>query len=503
MFTTSYKNFVENYGLDEDLLFADARAVVDNEGSKVKYVPVYNVDGSGANRYVDVDSRTFCISLTNISTVNALSDIYMAGYAIWVDEEYNEYYTITTYDMTDGDKAVNLYEITLGLTKTGIINSENTDDVCFWQTLKAGALKTNEFNTANDATAKGYVLPEDGYFEYLDVDWHAYTGASTLTGWGFNPTGVDTQASGVVWSVLKYTDDEYVLVIRNKDKSAYTELSIPQYSAGRATAHYNQYDYFAPYDYRYGNTKYVAAGTSLTTYNPALTQDDYNKIKTLVVDHGITGTGANGFAGLTSVETIIYPNGLSGKGEYKFTGSTSVRNVIWCHTDNAGNPVTHLSEFKAISDAGQPLFDLRGMTTLDYSVMLRGCSSVENVVLPNVFYTTGRAEYVIAFFFYPLQGNFSYPLPLLFSSSFQERRKWGKEMEKRKDFLKGKEKERTFFFFFFLLLLLKKEGRMQEIQGFSSSPERREGEGNFFSSSSDREEKRKRKKTLFEKKQGL
>ena len=394
VFATSYKNFIEIYNGNEDILFAYAKTIEDNTGSAVKYVPVYNLDcetgeNTGANRYVDYATRTFCISLTNISSANALADIFMAGYAIWQDENGNEYYTITTYDMADGEKAVNLYEITLGLTKNGIINSENTEDVCFWQTLKVGALKTNEFSEIPETTATGYALSADGYFEYLDVDWHAYTGATT-TGYSFNPTGVDTQASGVVWSVLKYTDDEYVLIIRNKDRSTYTELSIPQYAPGDT-----QYRFYAPYDYRYGSNEKILANTSLTAYNPALTQNDYNKIKTMVVDHGITGTAAYGFAGLTSVETIVYPNGLSGRYDYKFIGSTSVKNVIWCHTDSEGNPVNHVSEFKSlisVDDNGnvtkQPLFDLRGMKQIAYTALLQKCSSVENVVLPTAMFAS-------------------------------------------------------------------------------------------------------------------
>ncbi|MBO5279623.1 MAG: leucine-rich repeat protein, partial [Clostridia bacterium] len=105
---SSYNRFVNEFNSDEDALFAQARK---NTNSVVKYIPVYNADGSGANRYVDYESRTFCISLTHISSANALSDIYMAGYAIWVDANGNESYTLTSYNMADGEKAVNLYEI--------------------------------------------------------------------------------------------------------------------------------------------------------------------------------------------------------------------------------------------------------------------------------------------------------------------------------------------------------------------------------------------------------
>ena len=369
---TSYNRFINTYESDEDVLFATARQVANNDGSAVKYIPVYNADGTGANRYVDYDTRTFCIALTNIESANALSDIYMAGYSIWVDANGNESYTITTYNMSDGQKAVNLYEITLGLTKTGVINSENTDDVCFWQTLKAGALTTNVFNTDNDSTAKGYTLPENGYYTYLDVDYHAYIGATKTDGYAFNPTGVDTQASGVVWSVLKYTDDEYVLILRNKDKSTYTELAIPQHAVSGT-----KYILYAPYDYRYGKANKVGDAT-LTTYNPALSQSDYNKIKTFVVDYGITGANASSLSGLSKVETIIYPNGLTclEGSDYLLAGGSGVKNVIWCHTDESGNPVAHLSEFKGLNS----LFDLRGIGKLNLDSLLRGCSSVENVI---------------------------------------------------------------------------------------------------------------------------
>ena len=55
-------------------LFPEARK---NTDSALKYIPVYNADGTGVNRYVDYTTRTFCISLTNIPSVNALSDVYM------------------------------------------------------------------------------------------------------------------------------------------------------------------------------------------------------------------------------------------------------------------------------------------------------------------------------------------------------------------------------------------------------------------------------------------
>ncbi len=364
----SYENFMTTYGGDEQALFEAARK--DPDGA-VKYIPVYNADGTGVNRYVDYETKTFCVALTNVPSANALSDIYTAGYVIWLDGEKNLGYTLTTYAMPDGEKAVNLYEITLGLTKSGLINSENTDDACFWQVLKNGALKTNSFNTENDANVvPAYSKTDDGYFTYCDIDWYAYTGNSQTSWWsGTKASGVAESASGLVWSVLKYSDDEYVLIYRNKDKSIYQDLLVPIHSNNMAATA------VAPYDYRYG--KGSEAGV-ITTYNPALSQTEYNKIKTVVIDHGVAGTNEGGFAMLNKVETIVYPSSFSVKNQ-AFYQNTVLKNIIWCHTDKNGSPVKHMSEFSGIDS----LIDLRGFTTMGYNDAFNGAKAIVNVVFGN------------------------------------------------------------------------------------------------------------------------
>ncbi len=361
---SSYKKLIEDFGGDEDALFAAAREVTDNTQSAIKYIPVYNADGTGANRYVDIDKKQFCISLTSIAPENALSDIYLAGYVIWADSEGNLGYTLTTYDMADGEKAVNLYEITLGLTKNGLINSENTEDVCFWQILKNGALKTDSFNTANDSyVTKGYTL-DNGYFTYCDIDWYAYEGNSTTSWWSSTkPTGVADSASGLVWSVLKYSDSEYVMIYRNKNKSTYQDLQIPMHSVTALA--------YAPYDYRYG----ANVGTTLKTYNPALTQTDFNKILTVVIDHGVAGMNHGGLSAIDKVTTIVYPSSFSAKNQ-AFINTKNLKNVIWCHTDSNGNPVAHMSEFSGITS----LVDLRGFTAIGFTETFNADWPIENVV---------------------------------------------------------------------------------------------------------------------------
>ena len=274
----------------------------------------------------------------------------------------------------------------VGLTKTGVINSENTDDVCFWQTLKVGALRTKSFSTSYDAdTEKAYTLPADGYYTYLDVDWHAFTGQTSLDGYAFNPTGVSTEASGVVWSILKYTDDEYVLVLRNKDKGTYTELAIPQYTTSA------KYNLFAPFHYKYGDDAKIGSA-KLVNYNPAINKSDFEKIKVAVVDHGITTAAASAFSGLAPAHTIVYPNGFTlGKDQnYLFRGCTALKDVIWCHTDEDGKPIEHLSEFDGLTS----LVDLRGVKAINLTSVVNSCPAVENILFPS----TSSQSYVESIF---------------------------------------------------------------------------------------------------------
>ena len=362
----AYSRLMDEFGGDENALFNEA---IKGERRDIKYVPVYNADGTGANRYTNYEKREFCVSLTNIASANSLTDVYTAGYVIWKDAEGNLGYTLSTYFMPDGEKAVNLYEITLGLTKNGLLNSEFVDDICFWQVLKNGALKTNSFNIANDSLVTREYTLDSGYFTYCDVDWHAYTSASgkNLSWWSSNkPTGVSSNASGITWSVLKYTDNEYVMIYRNKNMSG--SISIPSYSVNTK--------YYAPYDYRFGAE---ISGITLAAYNPVLTQTDYEKIKTVVVDSGINGANSGCLGGLAKVKTIVYPSEFS-VAQQAFIANTNLENVIWCHSDETGNPVKHLSEFSGL----ESLVDLRGLTSVGFSDTFNGDQYIANIVFNEI-----------------------------------------------------------------------------------------------------------------------
>ena len=53
-----------------------------------------------------------------------------------------------------------------------------------------------------------------------------------------------------------------------------------------------------------------------------------------------------------------------------------LKNVIWCHTDENGDPVEHLSEFDGLTS----LIDLRGFTTFGFQDSFANVWNAENIV---------------------------------------------------------------------------------------------------------------------------
>ncbi len=353
VFASSYDNFINTYNGDENALFEAARLVTDNEGSKIKFVPVYKEDGTGVNRYVDYDSRTFCVALTGIPAENSLSDIYMAGYAVWRDGQGRETVNIVTYEMPDAMKAVNLYEITLGLAKKGIINSKNTDKACFLDTLKAGALTTKDFTAHTNSAINAYndFLNEDGTFTYWNVDYRKYTGA-TASGWGYDARGIEeTATTGVQWSIVQ--DGEGYIVILSKDSEQEGGNYILP-TTGRSSSK----QYYAPFHYQYGDTVKVHAdaASGMKVYSPAISKTLYEKITTVIVDDGIVAFDEDALCGNKYITTFVFPESLVSIGQYAISSNDALKDIIWTGDPDAKEKygVEHL-------------YDLRGVTTRVHS----------------------------------------------------------------------------------------------------------------------------------------
>ncbi|MEE0970103.1 MAG: leucine-rich repeat protein [Clostridia bacterium] len=143
------------YGTDANA--AEGLAVLDtgtpNEGGKAtRFVPANDNlgkvaiywDGGVRNNYLSYKNGIlqFCVALTNIPVAQADTDFRMAAYSIWVDDN-GEY----IYEYCDvSSRALSIYDVTLGLTKYGTINS---DSVTAGSTIHSAILDTGKVTTGN------------------------------------------------------------------------------------------------------------------------------------------------------------------------------------------------------------------------------------------------------------------------------------------------------------------------------------------------------------------
>ncbi len=107
--------------------FGSAEGVFANlMADNVIRVPIYALDGSGVNRYVDVRTKTFCVTITHIPDFNYKSDIYMMSYVL-MEKDGVEYRMFCEYEYEkDGEKkrTISIFDTAWGLYRQGLISEE-------------------------------------------------------------------------------------------------------------------------------------------------------------------------------------------------------------------------------------------------------------------------------------------------------------------------------------------------------------------------------------------
>ncbi len=381
----------EKYGVDNNTL-------LNSNDSKIKKIAVEKADGTGENRYVNYEKRQFCIALTGIPKDNSMDDIYFVGYSIWKYDDGTEMALFTNYMAQDEEPYANLYEVTLGLFKNGLLNTETVENAggdvnaIIWSPLEKGAVTvaSSDFGTGtpkNSSTSTTYTLNvsatynSDGSFTYLNLPLHALTGA-TSNNYNFNPSGYEETAStNVLWSL--YQDgDNYVAVYR-RDPAAASDATafLPtQTIQGNNGVH--------PFRENYGSLKTKNVSGDVTIYSPVLSSAKAQKVKTLVIDYGVNSTESrssterNGFAALANAkytETIVYPNDfkVNTASESLFRNNTALKNVIWANKPaDTESQKYHMGD---VTGALSCLADLRGMGVINPNALFMD-SGVENVV---------------------------------------------------------------------------------------------------------------------------
>ncbi|MBQ2377665.1 MAG: hypothetical protein II297_04610, partial [Clostridia bacterium] len=149
-----------------ETLFAQA------DGKKIQRIVIFADDGTGLNKYVDVDAKQYCIAVRDFAGANTLKDIYVTGYAMWSNGT-ETVITFSDYITKAGKNTISLYTLTLEMFKAGVINSQMADEICVWDVLKNGAFAVTEADVKAPSAlltlTQGFEYDADGKFTYLDL----------------------------------------------------------------------------------------------------------------------------------------------------------------------------------------------------------------------------------------------------------------------------------------------------------------------------------------------
>ncbi len=330
-------------------------------GKSIQRITIFAEDGTGLNKYVDVDTKQFCISVRDFEGENTLKDIYVAGYAIWT-KGTETVVTISEYTTKTGKNTISLYTLTLEMFKAGVINSQIVpESVCMWDVLANGAVTLYDFKSIDGAVLQ-YNIGEAGY-TYIDIPVRKLTlvGPNSWTVRGANVEDVPT--TGLVWTLL-YDGDNYVAVYR-RDTNAAPEGVTYDYTLPTLN------DKYAPFAFDAAYYQYVSAEdvTNKNLYTPVLTDGDAAKVKTLVIDAGVEKISTKALVS-SSVKTVVYPDGIK-VGKALFSGS-GVMNFVRATADKS-----YLDAY-----AVDTLIDLSGVVGFDLNDSFNGATGAENVLLP-------------------------------------------------------------------------------------------------------------------------
>ena len=358
---------------DAETLFGRAN------GKSIQRLVIFAEDGTGLNKYVDVDAKQYCIAVRDFAGANTLKDIYVTGYAMWSNGT-DTVITFSDYITKTGKNTISIYTLTLEMYKAGVVNAQLADEVCVWDVLKNGAFSVTEADVKAPSNlltlTQGFEYDADGKFTYLDLPlraWEMYKKNGSVQ---WNSVGVQVEATattGVLWSVLVDGDD--LVVVYRADPAAETS-KLPKLSDSYgASAPYSTY-YFTPKSSTSITEDPTANGllTTATLYSPIFTAANAKKIKSLVIDYGVDEFGDQSLDDSkksNAIGTIVYPEGMTSN-KYLLAGCHALENFIYATVNKS-----YLDAYEVDS-----LVDLTGLAKVtDYGIT-QSAASIKNLLLP-------------------------------------------------------------------------------------------------------------------------
>ncbi|MBQ8208290.1 MAG: leucine-rich repeat protein [Clostridia bacterium] len=291
----------------------------------------------------------YCLAVTNY-TKNHSDNVYFCAYSIY--EDPNGKIIVTTKDYgIDGYNAVNLYQTTLDMYINGAINSSNTHDTAVWNTLLTGAVTLTESDYRADQVYKldadGNATTEyySGDFEFKEIPlWMKKSVNNDIKLTLLNNPNNTADTSDDTWVAVYRGSGS---LISNYDNRTYSQLSACE-----------------------GDVIGNISASGLAASSPRLLPESTNKIRTVIMDDGITGFGDYVWFRVYKIETVVYPKSVTTVAASAFY---YVQNLKTVYRANATGEMQNNTE---------GLVDLSNVESVNTAALLRNSFGMSAVHLP-------------------------------------------------------------------------------------------------------------------------
>ena len=241
-----------------------------------KYVNKILADEDGVIRY--------CLAVVDFEErIN--DNLYFCAYSVYTAPNGETIISYADYEYPEY-RLINLYQTTLDMYVNGVVNSKNSDDAAVWSTLLTGVVTLNEGTdyAVSDAFEDTFTMKE------------------------FSACG-KTEVSSIKLTVVNDPkNDSWVLICRGSGNIPGTAWDVKHQLASQRSADY-----------------------AIT--NPILTAASDAKIKTVVIDHGITGVGGGYAFAQLDLHTLVYPETFETMMASAFYHCPNIRTVYCAHGD--------------------------------------------------------------------------------------------------------------------------------------------------------------------------
>ena len=338
---------IDSYG---SALTFDGSEFVTANSNKIFKMKVWDGDKFTGKYLSDNEDETiFAVTVVNYKN-NFDTDVCMLGYSIWQDANGNSYIKYVDCENDEFD-ATSIYDVTLGMYKDGAVNAEDDPDGVIWEVLEACALtfSAGVDYRADDRDLEGNAFGSTMKMANLPLYETNSTFVSTGAYWKdkLELRGATYTRKGDLTFTVLPDGNSYVAVIRgngdmpmcdiygtrgvsqldfryatNTMRISYTHntTSLLYNEAGEQVGYVDEKGNYMTLGYDYDTNPEMILDSSEVHRRqptPTLLSSVTNKLKTVILDEGITNISTSFFMN-GNVDTVIYADTVKSLGVNAF-----------------------------------------------------------------------------------------------------------------------------------------------------------------------------------------